>query len=92
VSDRSVLHLLRLWLEVPVEERGEDGRPKVSRPTSGTPQGRVISPLLANLYLHWFDVRFHRGSGPGTWAKAHLVRYADDCAPRRRGREAVMAN
>jgi RNA-directed DNA polymerase len=78
VSDRSVLHLLRLWLKVPVEERGEDGRPKVSRPTSGTPQGGVISPLLSNLYLHWFDVRFHRSRGPGTWANARLVRYADD--------------
>lgn len=78
VSDRAVLHLLRLWLKAPVEERDEDGRPKVSRPTSGTPQGGVISPLLANLYLHWFDVQFHRGNGPGTWAKARLVRYADD--------------
>ncbi|MBI4519607.1 MAG: group II intron reverse transcriptase/maturase [Gemmatimonadetes bacterium] len=78
VADRAVLHLLRLWLKVPVEERGEDGRLKVNRPTSGTPQGGVISPLLANLYLHWFDVRFHRGSGPGRWAKARLVRYADD--------------
>jgi RNA-directed DNA polymerase len=38
----------------------------------------VISPLLANLYLHWFDVRFHRSGGPGSWAKARLVRYADD--------------
>lgn len=38
----------------------------------------MISPLLANLYLHWFDVRFHRAEGPGTWAKARLVRYADD--------------
>jgi RNA-directed DNA polymerase len=38
----------------------------------------VISPLLANLYLHWFDVQFHRVSGPGVWAKARLVRYADD--------------
>lgn len=77
VADRSVLHLIRLWLKVPVEERDEGGRPKVSRPTSGTPQGGVISPLLANLYLHWFDVRFHR-DGPGKWAKAHLIRYADD--------------
>lgn len=78
VSDRSVLHLLRLWLKVPVEERDEGGRPKVSRPSSGTPQGGVISPLLANLYLHWFDVPFHRRSGPGRWARARLVRYADD--------------
>ena len=40
--------------------------------------GGVISPLLANLYLHWFEHRFHRPDGPGTWAKAHLVRYVDD--------------
>jgi RNA-directed DNA polymerase len=38
----------------------------------------VISPLLANVYLHWMDVTFHRRSGPGTWAQARLVRYADD--------------
>lgn len=78
VVDRSVLHLIRLWLGAVVEERGEDGRPKVNRPKQGTPQGGVISPLLANLYLHWFDVQFHRESGPGSWAKARLVRYADD--------------
>lgn len=78
VADRSVLRLLRQWLVAPVEERDENDRPKRSRPTKGTPQGGVISPLLANLYLHWFDVTFHRRTGPGTWAKARLVRYADD--------------
>jgi RNA-directed DNA polymerase len=40
--------------------------------------GGPISPLLANLYLHGFDVLFHRGEGPGHWARARLVRYADD--------------
>src|SRR5208283_595111 len=44
----------------------------------GTPQGGVISPLLANIYLHWFDKRFHAKDGPAQWAKARLVRYADD--------------
>ena len=78
VADRSVLALLRMWLDAPVEDRDEDGRRTVSRPKQGTPQGGVISPLLANLYLHWFDTRFHRPDGPGTWAKARLVRYADD--------------
>lgn len=80
VVDRSVLHLIRMWLKAPVREsdEGNGGRPKVSRPDSGTPQGGVISPLLANLYLHWFDVVFHRDRGPGIWAKARLVRYADD--------------
>jgi RNA-directed DNA polymerase len=78
VADRQVLRLLRQWLIAPVEERDEAGRPRRQRPTRGTPQGGVISPLLANLYLHWFDVRFSRADGPGTWAGAHLVRYADD--------------
>ena len=80
VADRSVLRLLRQWLEAPVEERDATGRPTRGRPTQGigTPQGGVISPLLANLYLHWMDVRFHRRSGPGSWASARLIRYADD--------------
>ncbi len=83
VADRSVLRLIRMWLVAPVKESGggNGGGPKVtkvSRPASGTPQGGVISPLLANLYLHWFDVVFHRGGGPGSWANARLVRYADD--------------
>ncbi len=78
VADRSVLRLLRQWLTAPVEDRDENGRPRRRRPTQGTPQGGVISPLLANLYLHWFDVRFHRREGPGTWADARLIRYADD--------------
>ena len=78
VVDRHVLRLLRQWLTAPVEDRDDKGRPRRQRPTQGTPQGGVISPLLANLYLHWFDVRFSRAAGPGTWAGAHLVRYADD--------------
>jgi len=40
--------------------------------------GGVISPLLANLYLHWFEKKFYRSDGPGRWANAKLVRYADD--------------
>ena len=38
----------------------------------------MISPLLANIYLHWFEVRFQRPEGPGRWAGAKIVRYADD--------------
>ncbi len=38
----------------------------------------VVSPLLANLYLHWFDKVFHQPDGPVNWANARLVRYADD--------------
>src|SRR5439155_21653005 len=40
--------------------------------------GGAISPLLANLFLHWFDKRFHAADGPAHFAKARLVRYADD--------------
>ena len=38
----------------------------------------MISPLLANIYLHWFDRVFHSKQGPAQWANAALVRYADD--------------
>jgi len=80
VVDRSVLKLIRMWLECPVIEPAEKGGGpgKWSRSKQGTPQGGVISPLLANLYLHWFDKLFHRADGPAHWAKAKLVRYADD--------------
>ena len=57
---------------------GRAGPTTAHRSERGTPQGGVISPLLANLYLHWFEHLFHRSDGPGTWAKAQLVRYADD--------------
>src|SRR5205807_1762493 len=79
IADRSVLKLIRMWLNAPVVEQQEDGTPpKVSRIKTGTPQGGVISPLLSNIYLHWFDKVFHRPDGPGQWANAKLVRYADD--------------
>jgi RNA-directed DNA polymerase len=79
VADRSVLHLIRLWLEaVVVEVEAESGQTRVHRPQQGTPQGGVLSPLLANVYLHWFDKRFHAPGGPAHFAKAKLVRYADD--------------
>jgi RNA-directed DNA polymerase len=78
VADRQVLHLIRLWLEAPLVETDERGRRTEHRSRQGTPQGGVISPLLANIYLHWFEVRFHRPEGPGTWAGAKIVRYADD--------------
>ena len=60
------------------ELRWKLGRKTVHRSRQGTPQGGVISPLLANVYLHWFEVRFGRPEGPGQWAGAKIVRYADD--------------
>jgi RNA-directed DNA polymerase len=80
VVDGSVIGLIRQWLNAPVVEPSQDGRqpPRVGRKGRGTPQGGVLSPLLANLYLHWFDHVFHRPEGPAQWANAKLVRYADD--------------
>ena len=52
----------------------------MTRNKKGTPQGGVISPLLANVYLHWFEKGFYSSQGPGSWAKAEIVRYADDFA------------
>lgn len=79
VVDGSVLQLIKQWLRAPVVEPAKEGNPPtVQRNDRGTPQGGVLSPLLANLYLHWFDHLFHRADGPAQWAKAKLVRYADD--------------
>jgi RNA-directed DNA polymerase len=79
ITDRSVLTLIRMWLEAPVVEAGgSGGSGQRVRNEKGTPQGGVISPLLANLYLHWFDALFHGPQGPARWADAKLVRYADD--------------
>jgi RNA-directed DNA polymerase len=80
IVDSSVLKLIRMWLKAVIIEpgKGPDDPPKAHRSKQGTPQGGVISPLLANLYLHWFDKLFHRSDGPHQWADARLVRYADD--------------
>ena len=79
VVDGSVLWLIKQWLRAPVVEPSPGGKPpSVQRNDRGTPQGGVLSPLLANIYLHWFDHLFERANGPGQWAKAKLVRYADD--------------
>jgi RNA-directed DNA polymerase len=70
-----------MWLEAVVVERREGqqgGGSTGSRPKKGTPQGGVASPLLANLYLHWFDALFYGPQGPGQRADVKLVRYADD--------------
>jgi group II intron reverse transcriptase/maturase len=69
ISDRRVLKLLRKWLEAGVMEDGT-----VRETLAGTPQGGVISPLLANIYLHAFDRDWEQGCAH----LGRLVRYADD--------------
>jgi len=78
IADRSVLRLIRLWLRCPIAEDNGRGGHSLRRPTQGTPQGGVISPLLANVYLHRFDRAFYGAVGPARRAGARLVRYADD--------------
>lgn len=78
IVDRSVLKLIRMWLKSPIIESDDRGGKKVKRSDRGTPQGGVISPILANIYLHYFDKLFHMSKGPLHWANARLVRYADD--------------
>jgi RNA-directed DNA polymerase len=78
IVDGSVLRLIRQWLEAPVVEPMDKGAGhKVTRNDKGTPQGGVISPLLANLYLHWFEVVLLRELKRGR-VVAGVVRYADD--------------
>uniref|UniRef100_UPI00123A582A group II intron reverse transcriptase/maturase n=1 Tax=Paenibacillus tepidiphilus TaxID=2608683 RepID=UPI00123A582A len=69
INDRRILKLIRKWLHAGVMEEGN-----VRRSDLGTPQGGVISPLLANIYLNYFDRLWEKhGSGLG-----ELTRYADD--------------
>jgi RNA-directed DNA polymerase len=80
ISDRHVLRLIKLWLRVPAEERNSDGRRHMSGGKSnkrGTPQGGVISPLLANLYMNRF-LKLWRLRQCDKAFRAHLINYADD--------------
>ena len=78
ITDGMILRLIRLWLRCPIAEDDGHGGTRYTRPTTGTPQGGVLSPLLANVYLHDFDRAFHGSGGPAQFANAKLVRYADD--------------
>jgi group II intron reverse transcriptase/maturase len=74
VSDGSLLRLVKSWLRAPVVEEDKDGGKRVLPNRCGTPQGGVISPLLANLYLNPLD----HGVNEKTFGQARMVRYADD--------------
>jgi RNA-directed DNA polymerase len=74
VHDGVLLRLIGKWLNAGVLEDGS-----LTLPDTGTPQGGVISPLLANVYLHYvLDVWFERDVKPRLKGRAFLVRYADD--------------
>ena len=93
IVDRDMLHLIKMWLKVPVEERDESGNRRVSggkTSTCGTPQGGVISPLLANLYMNRF-LKYWRMTGRGEAFQAAVINYADDFVilSRRQAEEAL---
>jgi len=78
VVDGDVLHLIKMWLSVPAEVRDEAGRRHMEGGQGrGTPQGGVISPLLANLYMNRF-LKHWRKTGKGDQYQAVIVNYADD--------------
>ena len=75
ISDEALLNLIRKWLRAGILE--EDG--KVTHPQTGTPQGGVISPVLANIYLHYtLDLWFQRVVQPHQRGRCWIIRYADD--------------
>jgi RNA-directed DNA polymerase len=75
LSDASMLHLISQWLRAPVVEELENGRRRVLPNQQGVPQGGVISPLLANVYLNALDWAVNNPQQPG---QPVMVRYADD--------------
>jgi RNA-directed DNA polymerase len=90
IVDRHVLRLIKLWLKAPVEERDDDGTRRMTggkNSKQGTPQGGVISPLLANLYMNRF-LKHWRGTGRGEVYRAQIISYADDFVVLSRGHAA----
>ena len=77
VVDKHILRLIKLWLKAPVVEE-EDGKKRYEGSEKGTPQGGVISPLLANIYLNVLDKVWKMKKVEERW-RARLIRYADDC-------------
>jgi len=77
IVDKNILRLIKMWLKAPVVEEGEDGKERYEGSNKGTPQGGVISPLLANIYLHVLD-RIWKEQKVQEKYGARLIRYADD--------------
>jgi RNA-directed DNA polymerase len=81
IVDGAMLHLIKMWLEAPVEETDERGNKRRSTRNRdegrGTPQGSPISPLLSNLYMRRFVLGWKKLGHEKLW-KAYIVNYADD--------------
>lgn len=97
IVDRRVLHLIKMWLTAPAMEQDDHGNWRnLGSNQKGTPQGGVISPLLANLYMNRF-LKYFRQQGKGEQFRAAIVAYADDFviltkrSPRRRHAEAARS-
>src|SRR6266705_353982 len=90
VVDRDVLHLIKMWLKAPIEERDEKGNRRMTggrKSTRGTPQGGVASPMLANLYMNRF-LKHWRITGKSKVFRAQVITYADDFVILSRGHAA----
>jgi RNA-directed DNA polymerase len=80
IVDKHMLHLLKMWLKVPVEEKDEKGKRRLTGGKDndrGTPQGGVVSPLLANLYMNRM-LKGWANTKRGEQYRAKLVNFADD--------------
>ena len=85
IADRRIVRHIKKWLNAGVIEDGE-----LTRKEEGTPQGESISPLLANIYLHYaFDLWAHQWRRRYARGEVIIVRYADDSVPRRHARGCV---
>jgi RNA-directed DNA polymerase len=90
IVDRDMLHLIKMWLKVPVEEREENGNYRLTGGKDrhcGTPQGGVVSPLLANLYMNRM-LKGWKNTKRGEQFQARVVNYADDFVILSRGKAA----
>jgi len=77
IVDKHILRLIKMWLKAPIVEEREDGKKECKGNDRGTPQGGVISPLLANIYLNILDTLW-KMKRVEERMEARLVRYADD--------------
>jgi RNA-directed DNA polymerase len=90
IVDRDMLALIKQWLTAPVETTGGDGKRRMEGGKAsrrGVPQGGVISPLVANLYMDRF-LKYWRQTGRGKAWDAHVINYADDFVILSRGHAA----